>query len=397
MRERLNLLLIAFTVAACAALFFLPTGFEREQHGERARLQVESVNDSAMRQFGIVRTGDQSVSAVVETGRFSGARVEAVNHMTGRLEFDRVYHAGDKVLATLDQAEGEIVKATIVDYYRIGTEIALLLLFFALLIGFAGWVGVRSILSFLFTGLAIWKVLLPGLLKGWDPVLLSLGLSSVLTIVIILLVSGVDRKGIGACAGSLCGIALTCAMARLFGGAFSIHGAVKPFSETLLYSGFAHLDLTGIFLGGIFLASSGAIMDLSMDVASAMHEIAEKNPGISRQELTRSGFAVNRMVIGTMTTTLLLAYTGGFTTLLMVFIAQGTPAVNILNIQYVAAEMLHTMIGSIGLVSVAPFTSLIGAWILTEKRALGPRRTNPSAAQEKGGLPRETSAPPESA
>jgi uncharacterized membrane protein len=139
---------------------------------------------------------------------------------------------------------------------------------------------------------------------------------------------------------------------------------VKPFSETLLYSGFAHLDLTGIFLGGIFLASSGAVMDLGMDIASALNEIVLKNPEIERRDLIRSGFAVGRMVIGTMTTTLLLAYTGGFMTLLMVFVAQGTPAVNILNLQYVAAEILHTLVGSVGLVAVAPLTAVLGGYVM---------------------------------
>jgi uncharacterized membrane protein len=61
-----------------------------------------------------------------------------------------------------------------------------------------------------------------------------------------------------------------------------------------------------------------------------------------------------------MTTTLLLAYSGGYTAMLMVFIAQGTPLINVLNITYVSAEILHTLVGSFGLVLVAPLTALIG-------------------------------------
>ena len=68
-----------------------------------------------------------------------------------------------------------------------------------------------------------------------------------------------------------------------------------------------------------------------------------------------------------MTTTLLLAYSGGFSTLLMVFIAQGTPAINILNLNYIAGEILHTMVGSFGLVLVAPITAFIGGWMYTKK------------------------------
>ena len=364
---RRNTVLIVIVIAMTLALLFMPTGFERSAPGERAKMTILSADNAGVTQMGIVKTGDQSIEGRVESGAFKGKNVEAVNHLTGRLEFDRIYQDGEKVLVSIDSDDGAVLKATIIDYYRLDKEIVLMLIFCALLFGFCGWVGVRSALSFVFTAVVIWKLLLPGLLKGWDPVFASLGVSALFTAVIILLVSGIDKKGITACLGSLSGIAFTCLLAVVFGREFSIHGAVKPFSETLLYSGFAHLDLTGIFLGGIFLASSGAVMDLAMDIAAAMNEIKEKKPDISRLELTRSGFAVSRMVIGTMTTTLLLAYTGGFTTLLMVFIAQGTPMVNIFNIQYVAAEILHTLVGSIGLVTVAPFTSILGAYILTRE------------------------------
>lgn len=98
-----------------------------------------------------------------------------------------------------------------------------------------------------------------------------------------------------------------------------------------------------------------------------MNEIAEKNPNIKFFDFLLSGFAVGRAVTGTMTTTLLLAYSGGFSTLLMVFIAQGIPMANIFNIQYVAAEILHTVVGSFGLVIVAPVTAFIASFFWIKK------------------------------
>lgn len=75
-----------------------------------------------------------------------------------------------------------------------------------------------------------------------------------------------------------------------------------------------------------------------------------------------------RAAMGTMTTTLLLAYSGGYIALLMTFMAQGTPINNIMNYKYVAAELLDTVVGSFGLVTVAPFTALTSAWLLTKKK-----------------------------
>ena len=108
-------------------------------------------------------------------------------------------------------------------------------------------------------------------------------------------------------------------------------------------------------------------MDLSVDITSAVYEVVEKRPDLTWWEATRSGMNVGRAAMGTMTTTLLFAYSGGYVALLMVFMAQGTPVENILNYKYVAAELIHTVIGSFGLVTVAPFTALCAGVFLTRK------------------------------
>ena len=177
-----------------------------------------------------------------------------------------------------------------------------------------------------------------------------------------------NRRGLAAWLGSLLGVATTCALALAFAGPFHLHGAVRPYAETVLYSGYPHLDMTRIFLASIFMASSGALMDLAMDVAASMAELAAQNPGISRGAALASGLRVGRAVVGTMTTTLLLAYSGGYIATLMLFMAQGIPLENALNLPFVSAEIMNTLVGSIGLVTVAPFTALTGTWLLIRPR-----------------------------
>lgn len=123
-------------------------------------------------------------------------------------------------------------------------------------------------------------------------------------------------------------------------------------------------------MASIFLGSSGAVMDLSVDITSAVYEVVEKKPNIRPWEAVKSGMNVGRAAMGTMTTTLLLAYSGGYLALLMVFMAQGTPTEHIFNYKYVAAEIIHTVIGSFGLVSVAPFTALCAGLLLTKKKGV---------------------------
>ncbi|WP_337998885.1 YibE/F family protein [Desulforamulus ruminis] len=225
----------------------------------------------------------------------------------------------------------------------------------------------KSIGVFFLTVLMIWKFLIPMMLKGWNPIIISLFFVITSTTTILFLVGGLNRKSVAAVLGSLSGTFLTSLLAIIFGKYFKIHGAVLPHSETLLYAGYAHLNLTDILIAVVFIASAGALMDLAIDISAAVYEVVEKNPQISRAEAIQSGFNVGRTVIGTMTTTLLFAYTGGYIALLMIFMAQGTPVINILNLKYISMEIMHTIVGSFGLVAVAPFTAIIAGILFTQK------------------------------
>ena len=113
-------------------------------------------------------------------------------------------------------------------------------------------------------------------------------------------------------------------------------------------------------------------MDLAMDIASSVEEVAKFNSTLSAKELTGSGLRVGRSVVGTMTTTLLLAYSGGFLTLLMMFAVQGTHFVDVISNPLVAAELVKTLIGSFSLVLVAPLTAVISGWIFRGKKSVEP-------------------------
>ena len=371
--EKKDILLTTVLALVTAGLFLIPVSFGQPPAGsvERVRAEVVAVENDGIEQFGIVKTGDQRLTLRILDGRFRGETVEGTNMLLGKMDLDKIFTAGDKALVTLnlDPQKTRILSNQVVDHYRIRVELFLLLLFAGLLIAYAGWTGLKALISFVFTAAAIWKLMIPGFLLGIPPVPLSLLIVTAMTAVIIFLIAGVSRMGAVAFLGAISGVGSTALLSLGFGAAFRVHGAVKPFSETLLYSGYPHLNLTSIFLAGIFMASSGAVMDIAMDIAASMREVKEKHPGIGRKELILSGMRVGRAVVGTMTTTLLLAYSGGYTFVLMVFMAQGTPLVNVFNLNYVSSEILHTLVGSFGLVLVAPLTALFGGVLYTDSPA----------------------------
>lgn len=367
------LLMIVIGMIMTAILAVLPTGYEDAliyQDMERATAEIIDIDNSAIKSSGLIQYGEQSCTLKIQTGKFKGQEMTGVNFLSGSLEKDKIYKVGDRALVTISH-EGEEVKSVVMsDHYRLDKEILLLGIFALLLIVVAGRNGVLAIFSFVITVLTIWKILVPAYLRGYSPVWTGILITVFITVMIIFFVYGFDRKTVTASLGSLLGILTTCLLGMLFTDLFHINGAVMPDAESLLYSGFQHLDLTAIFMSSIFIGASGAMMDLSVDITSAVQEVVEKKPEIGWREAARSGMNVGRAAMGTMTTTLLLAYSGGYITLLMVFMAQGTPADHILNYKYVAAEVLDTVVGSFGLVTVAPFTALVAGIMLTRRKSL---------------------------
>lgn len=350
-------------------LFFLPTGYQEiYREADQCVAKVLETDDSAIIDTGLVRSGEQRCKLEIISGKFKGEQTEGVNMLNGSLEQDKMFYPGDTAQVVVSYDGDEILMVTMIDHNRIPMELVMGAIFIIFLILFAGRTGIRAVLSFLLTILALWKILVPSYLKGYNPIWMGLIFTLILSLLIIALVYGFDRRCASAVSGTFLGVLVTCVMGAVFTDLFKIHGAVMSSSESLLYAGYQDLNLTRIFMASIFIGASGAIMDLSVDITSAVYEVVEKRPDIGWKEAVKSGMNVGRAAMGTMTTTLLLAYSGGYIALLMVFMAQGTPLINILNYKHVAAEMIHTVIGSFGLVTVAPFTALCAGVFLTHKK-----------------------------
>lgn len=365
---------VAFTIVALVATIILPlipTGYEKKSDTTlRAKVLVLSTRDEEVHNYGVVMQGEQTARVRVLGGKYLGQEFEAVNILYGKPEMDKMYRPGDRVLAVIDLAENgeKPVAVTLTDHYRMDWEFWLIAVFFLLLLLFGGWTGLKSGVSFAFSAIAIWKLLIPALLAGTSPIVASLGTVTILTAVIVFLVAGFTTTGLAAFLGSLLGMAASAILALLVSGPYNLNGSVRPFSETLRFGGFEHLDVTQLFLAGTILASSGALMDLAIDISAALEEVHIKRPDLSFKALALSGLSVSRKVTSTMFTTLILAYTGSYTSLLMVFMAQGVPMANFFNISYVSSEIFQTMIGTFGLLSIALLTALIGAALFTRKK-----------------------------
>ena len=377
MRLKKDFVVLASCLFISGVLMLLPTGFEgalQFRDAEKCKALVEEADNSRLIDTGLIRSGQQVCVVKILSGKFKGKELEGWNMLGGSLSQDKLFKAGDKVQAVIHYGDGEIgtefYSVNLIDYYRLNGELILAIAFALFLIAFAGTTGLRSVFSFIITILVLWKILIPLYLNGVNPVLSGILVVGIMTFVILALVYGFDRRLVSSFSGSMLGILFAAFLSFMFTKVFHIHGAVMENSEALLYSGFQDLNLTQIFMASVFIGASGSVMDLSVDITSAVNEVVKSAKGkgieITRKEAVRSGLAVARAAMGTMTTTLLLAYSGTCIALLMTFMAQGTPLYNILNNNVVSAEIINTIAGSFGLAMTAPLTAVIAGTVLTK-------------------------------
>jgi uncharacterized membrane protein len=352
-------------------IFLIPTGFEGSgvhTNSVRAKALITEVNNDRVKIIGPIRQGDQELGIKILSGKYKGREFNSSNHLMGKMELDKVFLKGDKafVVISLDE-QGEVTYARVMDHYRTEKTIILAALFVLFTLIIMGWMGIKIVLPFVFSAAMLIRVLYPIVLRGWNPIAGSLLITLLITALILFLVGGLSRRALVAFLGAGGGVLFTAILSFAFTGWFKIHGAVRPFTETLLFTGYGHLNLSHLFIAGIFIAASGAMTDLSMDTAAAMDEIKNQQPAITKLQLMKSGYIVARQAAGTMSTTLLLAYSAEYTAMIMTFIAQGIPLENVINMVWVSSEVVHTLVGCFGLILVAPLTVFAGGMLLGEK------------------------------
>ncbi|MGM9614699.1 MAG: YibE/F family protein, partial [Oscillospiraceae bacterium] len=164
-------------------LLLLPTGYESAlsyKNADRVDALVLSTDESDIVDTGLVRSGEQRCLVRLLAGSFQGTECIAVNRLNGSLAEDKLFAPGDRAFVVVSHSGGEITTVYMTDHYRLDKEALLAGLFLLLLLLFARGTGLRAILSFVDTVLLLWKVLIPSLLKGWNPIWVSMGLVLVL-------------------------------------------------------------------------------------------------------------------------------------------------------------------------------------------------------------------------
>ncbi len=315
---------------------------------------------------------NQKIKLEVISGEYKGKIFEIEHGISGNPSFDVIVKNGDKVIIGIEEHEEGNLEVYIMQHFRQNYILYLVILFILLLIVIGRMKGLKSIITLSLTMIAILKILLPLMLKGMNPILITILVSVGITIFTVFIVSGINNKSIATIIGTSSGVLAAGIIAYIIGNKANLTGFSSEEAVMLMYipQGIK-FDMKGILFSGIIMGALGAVMDVGMSISSSIDEVYNANKDLTREELFSAGMNVGKDVMGTMTNTLILAYTGSSIPLLLVFMAYKTSIQEIINLDVVATEIIRSLAGSIGLVLTIPLTALVASLLLKRKEDSG--------------------------
>ncbi len=217
--------------------------------------------------------------------------------------------------------------------------------------------------------LAVAGFIVPGIISGNDPLVVCLIGSLLLMTASLYLVYGWTWKTHVALAGLTISLAVTALRAVLFANLGHLAGFGSEEASYLVHLGQMQVNLRGVLLGGIVVGAVGGLDDVAVNQASATFELKRANPQLGWAQLFRHSMVIGRDHIASMTNTLLLAYVGASLPLFLLMASLDIPVAQTLNREFLAEEIVRTLVGSLGLILAVPVTSLV-AGLVPQKHGL---------------------------
>lgn len=273
------------------------------------------------------------------------------------------------LISKTENLESGIEEYFVVDYYREPFVWALAVLFLIVLIIIGGVKGIRTIISLLATIAFIAFLLIPSIEGGINPLLAAVIVSFLATALTMLLVAGVNAKSLASTLGTVIGVCLSGLIATFVIKYAPLSGVASTEAMILWGNQLYKINFKGLLASGMIISCLGAVMDVAISISSSIQEIKTANPNYTIKNLFTSGMNVGKDIMGTMTNTLVLAYTGMALPLLLLISHEKNPT-KFLNLELVVSELTAAISGSIGLIIAVPATAIIMAWLTTRKVSL---------------------------
>ena len=249
--------------------------------------------------------------------------------------------------------------------YRLPTILLLCVVFLGLLFFFGGLQGVRALASLAGSIVLIALVLVPGILQGYSPILVAIGVAGMIIILGSYVTHGFNKTTSAAVIGMLTTVVVTGLLAYWAVYATQLSGFDSEESMYLNFDANGGIDLVGLLFGGIMIGLLGILYDIAIGQAVAVEELFHAGTHLSRNEIYQRAMRIGREHIGALVNTLAIAYVGASLPLFLLAQNATYGVLYMLNSEVFATEIIRILIGSIGLVLAVPVTTFIASRILS--------------------------------
>lgn len=313
--------------------------------------------------------GQQTVILQLNSGEYKGTTVEAYSSSSYLYGAHCVPNM--KVIASVNDNEGELY-VNVYSFDRSYILYAIVLLFLITIWALGGKQGLNSVLSLIFTFVCIILLFIPLIYKGMSPIIAAMIVSALTTVVTMYLIGGVSSKTFSAILSTIIGVVLSGVLAVIFGYFTKINGFNVSDIEQLEYVGqMTNVKIGELLYAGILISSLGAIMDVAMSVGSPIHEIHSKIPEADFHELFKSGINVGRDMMGTMSNTLILAFTGSSINTLIFIYAYGYGLNQLINMYSIGIEIIQGAAATLGVILTVPISAYINSMMICKIKRKG--------------------------
>ena len=306
----------------------------------------------------------------IEDGAYAGSRFVVENGRRQVTIGESAVAPGSPVLVTISTAPDGRVEAFFADFVRIGPLAGLLLLFVASILIVSRGKGLRALIGMVISLAIIGGFILPAILAGANPVLVSILGCFVLMSSTFYLIHGWTLKAHTAAVATLAALALTGILAAVSVDAARLTGMGSEEALFLTQFAGAAVDVRGLLLASILIGALGVLDDLTINQISAVFELRQAKPDLPRGSLYRRAMAIGQDHIAATVNTLVLAYVGASLPLLLLFSLFQEPILAALNRAVIAEEILRTLVGSIGLVAAVPIATALAATVQQHRARL---------------------------
>lgn len=230
--------------------------------------------------------------------------------------------------------------------------------------------GIKSLLALFFTGTVIIGILIPLIFRGFEPVPIGIGCSALIIVVSFVLIGGINKKSLSAILGTISGIVIAGILSYSFGKMALLSGVNMEKGEQILYLAKDYgIKVKGLMFISILISSLGAVMDVAMSIASSSFEIKQTDSNLTAKEHFTSLMNIGRDIMGTMTNTLILAFSGSSLTLIMMIWGYNMKYKQFINIPLIGIEAIQGLAGSIGIILTVPVTAAISTILFKNNKS----------------------------